>query len=96
MRIGVKWSAWIGLSLLLWTLAAESTHKHPSLNEGVRCAVCLAAHTANPAPHSANTTPAFAALGVLHEEAVLVNFPIEFSDLDIRSPPVWEENSCPL
>ena len=29
MRVWVRWSAWLCLSLMLWTAAAESTHNHP-------------------------------------------------------------------
>jgi hypothetical protein len=88
MRIWVKWSAWVCLSLMLWTVAEESTHNHPNYADASSCAVCMAAHTASPAPHSADTTPAFATVGVLQEEAVLANVRFEVSDLDIRGPPV--------
>jgi hypothetical protein len=88
MRFWVKWSAWLCLSLMLWTATAESTHNHPSFSDAASCAVCMAAHTASPAPHSADATPAFAAVGMLHEEAVEANIRFEFSDLEIRGPPV--------
>jgi hypothetical protein len=88
MRTWVKWSAWICLSLMLWTAAEESTHNHPSFSDAASCALCLAAHTANPAPYSADTTPAFATVGVLDEEVVVANARFEFSDLEIRGPPI--------
>lgn len=88
MRVCLRWSAWLCLSLMLWTAAAESTHCHPSRTDTASCAVCLAAHTANPAPNSTDSTPAFTAVGVLDEEAVVLTARLEFSDLDIRGPPV--------
>jgi hypothetical protein len=86
MRLGMKWFAALCLSLMLWTVAAESTHHHPGFDDRV-CATCLAAHTANPAPCSSDTTPAFAALGVFEEVAVDAPVPVEFSDSGSRAPP---------
>lgn len=88
MRVWVRWSAWLCLSLLLWTAAEESTHNHPSRIDAATCAVCLAAHTANPAPHSSDSTPAFAAVGFLQEVVVVATARLESSHLDIRGPPV--------
>ena len=87
MRVWVRWSVWLCLSLLLWTVAEESTHNHPNRSDAASCAVCLAAHTASPAPRSADSTPAFAAVDTLQEEPVVANARLEFSDLDIRGPP---------
>jgi len=88
MRIWVRFSAWLCLSLLLWTVAQESTHTHSTRTDAATCAVCLAAHTASPAPYSADSTPAFAAVGLLQEEAVVANVRLEFSDLGNRGLPV--------
>jgi len=88
MRSWVRWSAWLCLSLLLWTVAAESTHVHPGQSENASCTICLAAHTASPAPSSTDATPVFAAIGVAQEEAVLAKARLESSELGIRGPPV--------
>jgi len=88
MRVWVRSVAWLCLSLMLWTVAAESTHSHPSQSDKATCAVCLAAHTASPAANSADAAPAFATLGLVHEEAIAANVRLEFSDLGIRGPPV--------
>ena len=87
MRVWLRWSALLCLSLLLWTAAAESVHHHPSPTDAASCAVCQAAHSAIPAPHSTHSTPAFATVGMLHEEAVALTTRLEVSDLDIRGPP---------
>lgn len=88
MRSWVRWSAWLCLSLMLWTVVAESTHNHPSPTDAASCAICLAAHTAHPVPNSADTTPVFATVGVLYEEAVVASVQQEFSDLGNRGPPI--------
>lgn len=88
MRFWVRCSAWLALSLLLWTAAAESTHNHPSQAESAACMICAAAHTARPAISSGHGTPVFAAVGVLQDETVVLTARIESSDLDIRGPPV--------
>ena len=87
MRLWMRWSAWLCLSLMLWTVAAESTHHHPSQNENASCSICLAAHSANPAPASTDATPVFAAVGVLQENEVVAPARLAFSDLGIRGPP---------
>jgi len=87
MRLWVRWSAWLALSLLLWTVAAESTHNHPNQTEAAACAVCVAAHSASPAPSSAHAKPVFATVGLLQEEAVPARAWFDFSDLGIRGPP---------
>jgi len=88
MRVWVRGSVWLCLSLLLWTAAQESTHSHPTRSDAASCPVCLAAHTASPAPNSSDSTPAFAAVGLLQDEVVVANARLEFSDLDVRGPPV--------
>jgi len=88
MRSWMRWPALVCLSLLLWTVAAESTHNHASQTESTSCTICLAAHTASPAPTSTPTTPVFAAIGVAHEEAVVAKARLDSSDLGIRGPPV--------
>lgn len=87
MRCWVRWSVWLCLSLMAWAVAAESTHNHLNQTESASCLICVVAHSASPAPHSTDTTPAFAAVGVLQEEAVVVNARLEFSDLGNRGPP---------
>jgi hypothetical protein len=88
MRSWVRWLAWACLSLLLWTVAAESTHNHPNQSENTSCTICVAAHTARPAPFSSDATPVFVAVGHLQEKDVVAEARLEFSDLGIRGPPV--------
>ena len=87
MRSWVRWPALLCLSLLLWTVTAESTHNHPGHAENASCAICLAAHTASPAPTSSDATPVFDTIGLLQEEAVVAKARLEFSDLAIRGTP---------
>lgn len=87
MGLWVKWSAWICLSLMLWTVAAESTHHHPNRTESSSCTICVAAHCASPAASSVHGTPVFAAVGFFREEAIVANARLELSDLGIRGPP---------
>jgi len=87
VRYWVRWSAWLCLSLMLWTAAAESTHYHPSQSEAASCSICVVAHTANPAPISVQRTPIFAAVGLPREEMAVAKPRLDFSDLGIRGPP---------
>jgi len=64
MKAWLRRSVWLCLSLLLWTVALESTHHHPSQADASTCSVCVAAHTASPA-RSINTSPTFDAIGFL-------------------------------
>jgi len=88
MRLWLRYSAWLCLSLLLWTAAAESTHNHPSQRENASCTICLAAHTASPAPAVTATAPVFVAIGFALEKEVVAKARVEFSDVGIRGPPV--------
>lgn len=88
MRVWVRWSAWLCLSLMLWTVAAESTHHHPNRTESTSCSICVAAHSASPAAISGHSAPVFAAVGLLHEERALAHTRLDFSDAGIRGPPV--------
>ena len=87
MRLWVKLSAWLCLSLMVWTAAAESTHNHPSQTEAASCLICAVAHTARPAVTTSYSAPVFAAVGLFHEEDIVANARLEFSDLGIRGPP---------
>ena len=87
MRLWLRYSAWLCLSLMLWTAAAESTHNHPNQTEANSCSICVVAHTANPAPSSTHTAPVFAAVGILREEAALAKAQFDLSHLSIRGPP---------
>jgi len=87
MRVWVRCSAWLCLSLMLWTVAVESTHNHPNQTDSASCLVCVAAHSASPASDSADATPAFVAVGLWEEEALVAPVRPDFSDLDIRGPP---------
>jgi hypothetical protein len=88
MRLWMRWSTWLALSLLLWTAAAESTHHHPSQTESAACSICAVAHTARPAISSGHGATVFTAVGVLQQEELVVKARIESSDLGIRGPPV--------
>jgi hypothetical protein len=87
MRLWLRYSAWLCLSLMLWTAAAESTHNHPNQTESSSCSICVVAHTASPTPSSPNTAPVFAAVGVLQEETTLAKATFDVSYLGIRGPP---------
>jgi hypothetical protein len=87
MRFWGRWMAWLCLSLMLWMVAAESTHNHPNQTEANSCSICLVAHSASPAPSSSDATPVFTAVGFLQEEEVLAKAQFDFSDAGIRGPP---------
>lgn len=87
MRVWVRWSAWLCLSLMLWTVAAESTHNHPNQTESASCLICVAAHSASPAVSTGHAAPFFAAVGTLQEHAIVVNARLDFSEAGIRGPP---------
>jgi len=87
MRVWVRWSAWLCLSLMLWTVAAESTHNHPNRAESSFCSICVAAHSASPAVSSGHGTPIFAAVGFTVDENVIAKVRLDVSDLGIRGPP---------
>ena len=82
-----RWTAWLCLSLMLWIATAESTHQHPNHAGHAPCAICVVAHTANPAPNSAFTIPFFSTIGVLQEEDIPAKAQIDFFDAGIRGPP---------
>jgi len=88
MRLWVKWSAWLCLSLMLWTVAAESTHNHPNQTESASCLICVAAHSASPVAISGHAAPVFAAIGMLQEQEILSKARLDLSDAGIRGPPV--------
>jgi len=87
MRVWVRWSAWLCLSLMLWTVAAESTHNHPNQSESASCLICVAAHSASPAVSTGHAAPFFAAVGTLQEHSVVANARLDFSEAGIRGPP---------
>jgi hypothetical protein len=87
MRLWVRCSAWLCLSLMLWTAAAESTHTHPSPTEAATCTICLVAHSASPAVNVAHEAPVFFAIGLFQEPSILAKARVDFSDRGIRGPP---------
>jgi len=87
MRLWMRWPAWLCLSLMLWTVAVESTHHHPSQTEAASCSICLVAHSASPAIICIQATPVFATISLLREEAVVAKARLDFSELGIRGPP---------
>jgi hypothetical protein len=88
MRLWMRWSAWICLSLLVWTAAAESTHNHPGQSDAASCTICQVAHTASPTISTSQISPFFAAVGLLQEEDVVAKARFDFSEAGIRGPPV--------
>jgi len=87
MRLWLRWSAWLCLSLMFWTAAAESTHHHPRQTDSTSCSVCQVAHATKPNASSGHTAPVFVAVGSLVEEAILAKARLDFSDAGIRGPP---------
>jgi len=87
MRSVIRWSAWLCLSLMLWTAAVESIHNHPSQTEAATCSICVAAHSSSPTVSSHHIRPVFATVGVLREEAVLAKARFDVFDIGIRGPP---------
>lgn len=83
----IRWSAWLCLSLMLWTAGVETTHNHPSQTEAASCSICLAAHSSSPTVSSTHVRPVFATVGVLQEEAVIAKARLEVFELGIRGPP---------
>ena len=88
MLIIRRWSVWLCLSLMLWTVAAESTHNHPTPAESASCSICVVAHSASPTPTSSYVAPVFAAVALLQIEEVSVKARLDTSDLGIRGPPI--------
>ncbi len=87
MRLWVRWSSWLCLSLMLWTVAVESTHNHPNQTESASCSICIVAHSASPTVSSSQTAPVFAAIGLTREEDVVAKARFDFSEAGIRGPP---------
>lgn len=88
MRSWMRWSAWLCLSLMLWTAGVESTHNHPNPTEANSCSICVVAHSASPTVSVAHSSPVFATVGLLHEEDAVAKARFDFSELGIRGPPV--------
>jgi hypothetical protein len=87
MRSLVRWSAWLCLSLMLWTVAVESTHSHPNQTEAASCPICVVAHSTRPILSANQGTPSFATIGLLREKDAIATAHLDLSDLDIRGPP---------
>ena len=88
MRSVLRWSTWICLSVMLWTVAAESRHNHPSPTDAATCSICVAAHSAAPAAVSNPSKPVFAAVGQLRDKEVIAKSRLDAFELVIRGPPV--------
>ncbi len=87
MKFSARWLAWLCLSLMLWTAAAESTHNHPSQTESASCSICAVAHSASPVLVANHARPIFTMVGVLQEKEVIAKARISVLDLGIRGPP---------
>jgi hypothetical protein len=88
MRSVLRWSTWICLSVMVWTVAAESRHNHPRPTDAATCSICVAAHSASPAAASNPSKPLFAAVGRLQEKEVIAKSRLEVFELVIRGPPM--------
>ena len=88
MRVWVKWSTWLCLSLMLWTVSVESTHNHPTPAKAASCSICVAAHSSRPTVQSSHSAPRFATIGLLREEDVIAKATFDLSERGIRGPPV--------
>jgi hypothetical protein len=88
MRLLVRWSAWLCLSLMFWTAAVESTHNHPSQTDAATCSICVAAHSTRPTTSSVQTAPVFATVGLLQEKPLLAKARLDVAEIGIRGPPV--------
>jgi len=87
MRLWLRCSAILCLSLMLWTAAAEPTHSHANRTASASCSICLAAHSASPGGTAGEGGTLFAAVGLLQEELVVAHARLDFSDAGIRGPP---------
>jgi hypothetical protein len=88
MRRLTRWSAWLCLSLMVWTAAVEATHSHPSQTDSVSCSICVAAHSTRPTTVTAHAAPVFATIGQLQDKDVLAQARLDVADLGNRGPPV--------
>lgn len=88
MRLSIRWSAWLCLSLMLWTAGVESTHNHPNPTDASTCSICVVAHTTRPTVSSAQAKPVFATISLLQEKPVLAKARLEVIEIGIRGPPV--------
>ena len=84
----MRWSAWLCLSLTLWTATAELAHNHPNPGSEAACSICQVAQTSNPSVRSGYTAPVLHAVGRLHEEQTIAPSHLYVLDLGIRGPPV--------
>jgi hypothetical protein len=87
MKLFTRWSAWFCLSVMLWTTAVESAHRHANKIEPASCSICVVAHTSAPAASSSGARPFFTAIGLLQEKEVIAQSRVHSSDLGIRGPP---------
>lgn len=87
MRSVTRWSVWLCLSLMLWTVAVESTHNHPNKTESSSCSICVVAHSTRPTASSNQARPVFATIGLLQEEEVIAQARLGVFELGIRGPP---------
>lgn len=88
MRVWLRWSVWLCLSLMLWTVAAESAHVHPSQTDASSCSICQVAHATRPTVSCNDAAPLFVAVGLLSEQPIVGKARLDFTDAGIRGPPV--------
>jgi hypothetical protein len=88
MRSLIRWSAWLCLSLMVWTAAVESTHSHPNQTSAASCSICVAAHSTSPTAGATHSAPVFATVGRLREKDILAKARLDVADLGNRGPPL--------
>jgi hypothetical protein len=86
LRFSFRWLAWLCLSLMLWTAAAESTHNHPNQTESNSCSICVVAHSTTLTACN-YVRPVFEAISQLQEEKVIAKAWLSVGDFGIRGPP---------
>ena len=86
----IRWSAWLCLSLMVWTAAVESTHVHPNQNEAATCSICVVAHSTKPTANSSQAKPVFAMVRLLREKPVLAQARLDVAEIGIRGPPTLQ------
>jgi hypothetical protein len=87
MRQSFRWLTCLCLSLMLWTVAAESTHNHPVKTGSASCSICVVAHSTAPAASSHQGRPVVSAIGILQDEEFSAKARLSVFDFGIRGPP---------
>ena len=65
MRIALRCTTWLCLSVMLWTASAEPAHNHSRLASSGSCTLCIATHNVAPPPVLADRGPKLVAVEVV-------------------------------